>query len=83
MATALCHVCEEELYEPNPGVDNWDDDDGFGGFIVREMECTNKKCPLFEKQQDWFFDFTRVDVDGDEIDVEELKKGEKHDKRKS
>lgn len=71
---AICPICEEELSEHGPGIDNWDDDGGRGGFIVREMICDNDDCPLFEKQQDWFFDFERVDVDGDEIDIEELKK---------
>ena len=71
---AICPICEEELSEQNPGVDNWDDDGGSGGFIVREMESDNEDCPLFEKQQNWFFDFTIVDIDGDEIDIEQLKK---------
>lgn len=70
-----CPVCEEELYEEEPGVDNWDfSDDPQDSFIVRELTCQNKDCPLHWKRQDWFFDFTRIDVDGDEIDVEELKK---------
>ena len=66
---AYCPICEEELYEENPGVDNWDDDGGEGGFIVRELTCQNEDCPLFEKRQDWFFDFSRVDVEGDDIDI--------------
>ena len=69
----ICPVCEEELEENNPGVDNWDDDGGAGGFIVREMICNNDACPLFEQQQDWFFDFERIEVDGDEIDIDNLK----------
>ena len=71
---AICPICEMDLHENDPGVDNWDDDGGSGGFIVREMICSNKDCPLFEKRQDWMFDFTRVDVDGDEIDEKELTK---------
>lgn len=71
---ATCPICEEELSEHDPGVDNWDSDGGSGGFIVREMICDNENCPLFEEQQNWFFDFTRVDVDGDEIDEDELKR---------
>lgn len=71
-----CPICEEELSEHEPGVDNWDDGGGDpkDGFIVREMICYNEDCPLCDKQQNWFFDFTRIDVDGDEIDIEELKK---------
>ncbi len=73
---AECPICGMELSEHNPGIDNWFHDPD-GGYIVREMICGNKTCPLFEKQQDWFFDFSRVDVDGDEIDENELRL--KHD----
>ena len=74
-----CLICGEELSEHNPGVDDsWDDDGGEGGFIVKEMICDNENCPIYEKRQDWFFDFTRVDVDGDEIDIEELKQEFSH-----
>jgi hypothetical protein len=69
MEFEYCKICEEELEENDPGIDKWHED-----FIVREMICSNKNCPIFEKQQDWFFDFTRIDIDGDEIDEEELKK---------
>lgn len=69
MGIEYCKICDEELEENNPGIDNWMED-----FIVREMICNNEKCPLFEQQQDWFFDFTRIDIDGDEINEEELKK---------
>lgn len=78
---AICPICEEELEEHDPGVDNWDTDYGTGGFIVREMICNNDKCPLNGKRQDWFFDFTRVDVDGDEINIKDLKKEFKSKKR--
>ena len=70
---SICPVCEEEMREHNPGVDNWFKEDD-GGYIVREMICDNKVCPLYKKQQNLFFDFSRTDVDGDEIDLEELKK---------
>lgn len=73
MIDAICPVCGVELSEENPGIDNWDSAGGVGGFIVRELTCDNKGCPLFNKRQDWFFDFSRVDVDGDDIDIEELK----------
>ncbi len=68
--TAVCPICEEELYEKNPGVDGWIDEE----YIVREMICNNEDCPLNGERQDWFFDFTRIDVDGDEIEIDELKK---------
>ena len=71
-----CVICEEELDEHHPGVDNWMDDrnDITESFIVREMICDNEDCPLFEKQQDVFFDFTRIDIEGDEIEINKLKK---------
>lgn len=71
-----CIICGEELEENDPGIDNWMDDENniTRSFIVREMICNNKDCSLYKQQQDVFFDYTRIDVDGDEIEVKELKK---------
>lgn len=65
-----CPKCDEELYELNPGVDNYFEE-GDDSFIVREFECQNKECDLHGKKQDWFYDFGRVDIDGDEIELDE------------
>lgn len=69
-----CIICNEELREKDPGIDKWMDDESkiSGSFIVREMICENEDCPLNDKQQDIFFEYERIDVDGDEIDVDEL-----------
>ncbi len=70
MSEPCCPVCEEELLEVNPGfeslhlcaADNQMDD----SFIGREFSCTNKKCKLFKKRIDVFWDFTRYEIDGEE-----------------
>ena len=72
-----CKICGEELYEPEPGIDCWMDDDMdiLDSFIVRTVVCTgNKLCPLKDKPQEIFFVSDRIDVDNDEIDIDELKK---------
>jgi len=70
-----CPVCGEELEEINPGIDNWMDDcnDVTMSFIVRTMQCNNPECPLFGKQLDIFFDFSRIEADGDKIDIDGLR----------
>ena len=80
-----CVVCEKRLYENQPGVDKWmnDDDDITKSFIVREMECLNKNCPLYKKRQDVFFDYVRIDIGGDQIDIDELKKKYEAQKQES
>lgn len=83
MINPRCPVCREELFEPEPQIDNWcrDDDDNIcRSFIVREMKCTNPECQLFEKRLDVFFDYTHIDVEGDKIDFDELKK--KYEKKR-
>ncbi|MCK5601564.1 hypothetical protein KAR91_06845 [Candidatus Pacearchaeota archaeon] len=71
-----CPICDEELHEESPGVDNWSDDNDEveTSYIVREMKCDNNECPLEGKRLDIFFDYSRIDVEGDEIDIEELKR---------
>lgn len=69
-----CPVCGEWLGEVDPGVDGLcnDDDDITRSFIVRNFMCNNDLCPLDGERLDVFFDYTRIDLDGDEIDIEEL-----------
>lgn len=69
-----CFKCKEELEEINPGIDglyiNSPDNYFEDSFIAREYRCTNRKCSHYKKKIEVFWDFTRVEVEGEEIEEE-------------
>jgi hypothetical protein len=58
-----CPKCNTTLYQEHSGVDTLLDDE----CVCREYSCQNEECEYYEKEINMFYDFTRTEVDGEEI----------------
>jgi len=63
-----CPKCQEELSNTEGNFDDIEGSDDFeDSFVVKHYECSNEKCELKGKEILVFYDYSRVEVDGEEI----------------
>lgn len=61
-----CIKCGYELEQINPGIDTLleNGDDPEDNFVCIGYKCNNSTCEHFDKEQQHFYDFSRIEIGG-------------------
>jgi len=63
-----CPKCNEELENTEGNFDDVEGSDDFeDSFVVKHYQCNNEECEYYEKEMLVFYDYNRVEIDGEEI----------------